>query len=282
MIYDPLRDALCELVRELQPAGIKLIVGGGYGLVLRASHIQSTGARTLRTAIPMIRGTEDIDCFLQSEIITNAGSTKAIRSALDRLGYEPKVPHMQFIRTTTRDGVEANTKVDFLAGPLSEEDNGKVQLNAMRMRPKAYNKLHAYFTPEAFSIEENLLEIDVSQDRSGLFVYLPHPFSYLVLKLNALRDRIDQGERGKYHALDLFTVWSMITEAEWEEAAQMRDRFAGNQMLLAAAHALDLFASSTSIGSITVKEQARRQGIDPTDEDIASFAADLRVLLVAQ
>jgi hypothetical protein len=282
MINDPLREALCEFVRELQPAGIKLIVGGGYGLVLRARHLQSTNARTLRAAIPMIRGTEDIDCFLQNEIITSAERTEAIRSALDRLGYKPEVEHMQFKRTTTRDGAEATTKVDFLAGPLPDDDQGKVRHKGMRIRPRAFNKLHAYFTPEAFSVEEKLLEIDVSPDQSGLFVYLPHPFSYLVLKLSALRDRIDEGERGKYHALDLFTVWSMITEAEWDEAVQMRDRFGGNEMLLAAAQALDLFASSTSMGSITVKDQARRQGIDLTNDDIASFAAGLRELLVAQ
>jgi hypothetical protein len=37
MSMDPLRDTLIDLALMLKPDGIELIVGGGYGLVLRSS-----------------------------------------------------------------------------------------------------------------------------------------------------------------------------------------------------------------------------------------------------
>lgn len=43
MTTDPLRTELCALVQILQPLGIQVIVGGGYGLFLRYEYIQRSG-----------------------------------------------------------------------------------------------------------------------------------------------------------------------------------------------------------------------------------------------
>ncbi len=44
MIFDPLREQLIRLAEELQKEDIKLILGGGYGLLLRTEYIQRTEA----------------------------------------------------------------------------------------------------------------------------------------------------------------------------------------------------------------------------------------------
>lgn len=281
MITDPLRVALQELARELQPVGIKLIVAGGYGLVLRVQHVRASGVRVLGPSMPGVRGTEDIDFFLGTELITDGASTKAIREALDRLGYSPIVEHMQFTRTQDADGIALTTKFDFLAAPVPETKRTAVKISSMRIRPWTFNQLHAYVTPEAFSVEEELLAIDVSDDGSGLFVYLPHPFSYLVLKLIALRDRLAKSEpQGKYHALDLYTVWATISEADWGQAERLRERFAEHPVMHDARAAAEaLFAASDSLGVVALRDQARRQQVSIPKEVIDLFRADLRRLL---
>lgn len=281
MTPDLLRVALLELARELQPHGIRLIVGGGYGLILRAAHVRASGARTLGPSIPVIRGTEDIDCFLQADLMADGSSTKAIRETLDRLSYTPIVEHMQFARTTSQNGVPLTTKIDFLAAPVPDQQRMHVKVSAMRMRPRTFNRLHAYVTPEAFSIEEELLEVDISEDRSAVCVYLPHPFSYLILKLIALRDRLARREaEGKYHALDLYTIWASITEPEWEQALRMRGRFAAHPVMQDARGTLStLFTERDSPGVVALRDQARRQGVEISEEHLEQFRADLRELL---
>jgi hypothetical protein len=215
------------------------------------------------------------------DLITNGASTKAIREALDRLGYSPVVEHMQFTRTREADGIPLITKFDFLAAPVPETKSTAVKVSSMRMRPRTFNLLHAYVTPEAFSVEEELLAVDVSDDGSGLFVYLPHPFSYLVLKLIALRDRLARSEPdGKYHALDLYTVWATISEADWAQAERLRERFAEHPVMDDARAAAEaLFAANDSPGVVALRDQARRQRVPIPDDVINSFRADLRRLL---
>jgi hypothetical protein len=52
MIFDPLREQLIRLAEELQKEDIKLILGGGYGLLLRTEYIQRTEAVTRFEKIP--------------------------------------------------------------------------------------------------------------------------------------------------------------------------------------------------------------------------------------
>lgn len=282
MTPDPLRAALQELLREIQPTGIKLIVGGGYGLVLRAQYVRASGERTLRFAIPPVRGTEDIDCFLRGEVITDASSTAAIREALDRLGYSPLMPNLQFARTITHHGRERTTRFDFLAAPVQPEDAEKVKLSDFRIRPRGFEGLHAYLTAEAFVVDEETLAVDVSDDNSGLFVHLPHAFSFLVLKLIALRDRVGEtgANEGKYHALDLFAILATMTESEWHQAEHLRDRFVDHPVMIEVRGALrHLFERMDSPGTIALRDQARRQGLDIEYDDVEQCRADLQTLL---
>ena len=60
---DELRTALVDLLHELDPAGIKLMLGGGYGLFLKQEHLAREGTRTLipPQGWPEARATNDID-----------------------------------------------------------------------------------------------------------------------------------------------------------------------------------------------------------------------------
>lgn len=91
-MIDPLKEELRTLARELQGRGIPLIIGGGYGLVLRTEMIVRSSSRTLIPEFPSARSTEDFDIFLKAEVISNPEKTGAIREALDRCGYKPVVP----------------------------------------------------------------------------------------------------------------------------------------------------------------------------------------------
>jgi len=80
-ITDILRAALAALAEASHPHGVPLIVGGGYGLLLRQEHIANSGVRTVRE-IPEARSTNDLDIFLSVEIVTNADKMGALRDVL--------------------------------------------------------------------------------------------------------------------------------------------------------------------------------------------------------
>jgi hypothetical protein len=63
MTFDPLREQLRLLAAELQKDDIKLILGGGYGLVLRTEYVRRTQAATRFEEIPEARSTNDLDLF---------------------------------------------------------------------------------------------------------------------------------------------------------------------------------------------------------------------------
>ena len=138
--------------------------------------------RKARKGIPL-------DIFLKAEVISSSGKTGPIREALDRRGYEPVVKHFQFEREVDYMGRARKVKVDFLAAPVPAELSANVRADSVRVRPRDGKGLHAHLTPEALTVEEFTIAIDIGGDDERLTVYLPHPFSYLLLKLHAADTR---------------------------------------------------------------------------------------------
>ena len=139
---NPLLDQLRQFADTLAEKNISLIIGGGYGLLLKAKHIQRTGARTRLEQIPIARSTGDIDVFLTTEVIIDKNKMTAIRQALDELGYSP-VPgaeYYQFYREVEIAGVPRNLKFDFLAAPITGEQAKKVKADVRRIRPRGANR----------------------------------------------------------------------------------------------------------------------------------------------
>jgi hypothetical protein len=285
MTTDPLRTELRALIQILQPLGIQVVVGGGYGLFLRYKHIMHSGEQTLMTDYPSARSTQDIDIFLTAEVIADSSKTALIRAALDQLGYVPSTPNLQFTRSIEYAGSIRQVKIDFLAAPITGEPGSEVQIKDFRMRPRGYNGLHAYVTPEALTVEENLLTVDIGGDGATLIVYLPHPFSYLVLKLFALRDQVEDEAReyGRYSAFDIFTTIATMTQREWEQATTMKVEHASDEQVVEAARiASVLFSNPESMGTLRLREHARATSQELSDEKIVFFLNNLGAMFATQ
>ena len=80
-ITDVLGDELAELAVILKKIDIPLIVGGGYGLLLRQKYIEQSQLKTLRD-IPKSRSTDDIDIFLSMEFVADHDCMSALKEAL--------------------------------------------------------------------------------------------------------------------------------------------------------------------------------------------------------
>jgi predicted nucleotidyltransferase len=284
MIQDPLREQLRLLALELQKDEIKLILGGGYGLVLKTEYIRQTNAATRFEEIPQARSTNDLDLFLSAEIITSAEKIEKIRDALEKLKFEPVAPFFQFQLPNIVEGLEKPVKIDLLAAlPLTEAARKLVKISKPRIRPKKAKNIHGYLTEEALTIEDNLLPINIADaDDKPLEIYLPHPFSYLVMKLFALRDRLEDEEKdfGAYHAFDIYRIIAMMTEKEWAEAVKMRESYCKAPKIIEAEKITDdLFANVESIGVLRVRQHARSVAFIIPPENLAALIEDLQGLL---
>lgn len=284
MIQDPLREQLRLLALELQKDEIKLILGGGYGLLLKTEYIRQTNAATRFEEIPQARSTNDLDLFLSAEIITSAEKIEKIRDALKKLKFEPVAPFFQFQLLNIFEGLEKPVKIDLLAAlPLTEAARKLVKINKPRIRPKNAKNIHGYLTEEALTIEENLLPINIADaDDNPLEIYLPHPFSYLVMKLFALRDRLEDEEKdfGAYHAFDIYRVIAMMTENEWNEAINLREKYRNAPKIIEAAEIVGgLFPNVESIGVLRVRQHARSVAFIIPQKNLAALIEDLQELL---
>lgn len=284
MIHDVLRTELVELAIRLAPDGIDLLVGGGYGLVLKAEHLLKTGTRTLRQ-FPVARSTEDIDLFLRADVIVSAERMERVRRALADRGYEPvpSAKYYQFAKPVTYNGRERAVKVDLLAA-VPERAADRVRRDVRRIRPRGYSGLHAHTTPEAITIEERPLPLEIAAGGHAATVYVPHPFSYLLLKLFALRDQVGNGAKdfGRYHAFDLYAIVAMLTLDEWNECGQIRAQFGdAGPLVEGRAIAAELFASATARGALRLMEHARATGIEIPATDLDAFVVEIRELLGA-
>lgn len=274
MTFDPMREQLIKLAVKLQKDDIKLIIGGGYGLLLKREHLAQTETIT-RFKLPGARSTNDIDTFLRTEIITNAEKIEVIRDALADLGFEPVAKFFQFEIPNLK------VKIDFLAPPVSSENKPLVKINKPRIKPRKAENIHAYLTEEAITLEENLIPLTIEDEGNSIDIFLPHPYTYLVLKLFALRDRLEDAEKdfGAYHSFDIYRIIAMMTEQEWEQAIAMRDKFADEPKIQEArAIVNELFSSTDSIGILRLRQHIRSVEIELEDENISGMIDDLKEL----
>ena len=248
---DPMREQLVKLAGKLQKDDIKLIIGGGYGLLLKREYLAKTETVT-RFELPEARSTNDIDTFLRTEIITDAEKIEKIRDALAELGFEPVAKFFQFELPISDNNPDMKVKIDFLAPPPSTPEERKlVHIKNVRIRPVGASDIHGFLTKEAVTLEENLIPLTIEEEDNSIDIFLPHPYTYLVLKLFALRDRLEDEEKdfGAYHSFDIYRIIAMMTEQELKQAFAMRDKFAGEPKIQEARTIVnELFSSTDSIG----------------------------------
>jgi hypothetical protein len=286
-LTDPLRGELVALAGRLTRQGIILTVGGGYGLVLKREYIVNSNLRTRFTDALYTRSTNDVDCFLTADLISDGEVTRTIREALNDMQYDPveSAKFFQFKKAVTYEGAPVILKFDFLAPLITDPVlTTRVKIDDRRTRPRSYGELHAHTTPEAATIEELPTTVELGTTARSATVRLPHPFTYIILKLHALGDQVnDPGKRyGSNHAFDIYTTIALMTELEWDEMMNLRDQYAGTTSVARARELrTELFGELTSLGFIRMREYAVAAGIHINPERFGDIREDLRAILEA-
>ena len=257
-----LEKSLLDLLSKVDSTACPLILGGGYGLYLRRTLLEREGTRTLLEHWPEARSTNDLDLFLRPELLCDSTRLSSLKSALDELGYTPVegAEHYQFRKDDPDGFIERGIKIDLLTGPRSSFDGTGLRVDERRVRPNPSVKVHAHPTDEAVTLIQHLQEVEFQVDHSepsaNRSVYLPHPFTYSLMKLFACRDQVDDSAKGNgsHHALDLYSIVAMMTEPEWEQAKAMANANA-NSDIGHEAHRIvfDLFDSITSQGLLVMR-----------------------------
>jgi len=259
-----LHTALLELLEKIRESEIKLIIGGGFGIYLKTDHVKRLDIRTLLDQWPEPRSTNDLDLFLRPELLIESTKLKPMVSAITGLGYQavPGAENYQFVKTGTGGTDAGSVKIDILTGPQSCFQGTRVRSDTRRARPKPSVGMHAHPVDEALTLEEGLLPIlltgKISSGATWVFeIFLPHPYTFSMMKLFAFRDRFEDPvkEFGRYHALDLYTVLATTTEKEWEYALQLRDQYKNDPFTIEAGHLVsEYFSAPERLGMIRLRE----------------------------
>jgi hypothetical protein len=272
MSMDPLVTALLDLAHELPEFPRPLLVGGGFGLYLKQRHLEDGGdERTLLPGElwPPARATEDVDLLLPTEVIVSVDHMRSIREALDRLGYEPEVNYFQFVKKASSGPV----KVDLLTCDIPAELFDRVKIKSMRVRPTGDVQLHAYLTREALELWRSPSEFVLRGARSDgsadeLRVFVPNAFTYLLMKLHAFRDRVNDERKNlaSHHALDLYRIVAMMTRDEYELVQELARRHADTTAVREAADVIvERFGDDRSVGMIRLLTGAQDAGLSRAD-----------------
>ena len=218
-----LQTALLDLLQKVDDPEIRLIAGGGFGIYLKTNHVRDSGMRTLLDQWPEPRSTNDLDLFLRPELLIESSKLKPLVNAITDLGYQvvPGAEKYQFAKPGPGGTDVGGIKIDILTSPQSRFHGTRVKEDARRVRPKPSVGIHAHPVDEALTLEEGLLPIVLtgtltSGEAWESEIFLPHPYTFAMMKLFAFRDRSDDPNKkfGRYHALDLYTILATTIEKE--------------------------------------------------------------------
>jgi hypothetical protein len=259
-----LQAELIDLLHELHGTDVKLIIGGGFGIYLKTDHVRRIEVRTLLRQWPEPRSTSDLDLFLRPELLIEPAKLKPLAEAITRLGYKvvKGAEKYQFVKSGRGRDKAGSIKIDILTGPQNRFEGTSVRTDSRRVRPNPSVGIHAHPVDEALTLEEGLLPVSVdgklgTGESWHAEVFLPHPYTFLMMKLFAFRDRLDDTDKefGRYHALDLYTILATMTENEWGQALELRDQYSDEPYIREAGRlVVKLFSSLDRLGMIRLRE----------------------------
>jgi len=212
---------------------------------------------------------------------------KPLAEALDELKYKPVsgAEKYQFEKPGPGGGKAGSIKIDFLTGPESRFQGSRVKTDSRRARPDPSIGIHAHPVNEAPTLEERLLPVTLagklgSGEAWQAEIFLPHPYTFLMMKLFAFRDRLNDVDRklGRYHALDLYTILATTMEDEWKQALELRDQRRDEPYIKEAGGLIaKYFSALGSLGMIRLRESEYYRPTLQLDE----FMSALRELFPA-
>jgi len=246
-----------DLHEKLSGRGISIILGGGLGLYLKQLHLLENPARTLIDASgwPKPRSTSDIDLFFPLEVLISLDEMKAVRTVIDEMHFEP-IPGCEYWRFN----LPANeVKIDLLTGPI---ETAKTQLksDSRRARPKGDLQLHTHPVPEALDLSARLEQVGLvglTSAKKESTVSIPSPFTYLMMKVTAFGDLLDNEDKnlGRHHALDVYRIVAMMSEDQFiETKSQFKLHFSSPYVERVRGLVTDCFSTEQSIGILRMRE----------------------------
>lgn len=142
--------------------------------------------------------------------------------------------------------------------------------------------------PEALFVEEKGLKIPLKGRRSNGVEYatticIPHPFTYLVMKLFAFHDRQEDEKKqhGSHHAFDIFSIIGSLTEWELKEAIEFGTTFAQDTIVQDAKQKVqELFTGTSPIGMIAIKTHGSYKSM--SENDYETFLKTLKEIFEIQ
>jgi hypothetical protein len=276
-----LKTSLLDLLLEIEGKDIKLIIGGGFGVFLKINYVQQLGVRTLLQEWPEPRSTNDLDLFLRPALLIDSAKLKPLAEAIKRLDYQVVVgaEKYQFVRPGLRGMDASSVKIDILTGPQTCFQGTSVRVDARRARPNPSVGIHAHPVDGAPTLEERLLPVTLAGELSSgkpwqAEVFIPHPYSFLMMKLFAFRDRLNDADKefGRYHALDLYMILATTTEEEWRVGLQLRERYKTQPFVLEAGHLVSQhFSTLNRLGMIRLRESPYYQPKLQLDEFMSAL-----------
>jgi hypothetical protein len=276
MPTDPLTITVLDLDAALG-GGANLMIGGGFGLYMKQLQLEKSGLKTLlpKSKWPQARTTQDIDLFLRAEIVADAAHMDRLRQVLDQLGFivEEDAKWMKF----ARDVGGRKVIIDLMVGPLGEFES-QTERHSIRVKPIGTSGLHARAANDAIGVEYEPIGLSISDGNRSSEVLVPQAFPFALMKLGALRDRINDANKdeGRHHALDLYRIIAMLTEAEDGVAQILAMRYSKDPVIAAAMRTVDeLFAAPPGLGRIRLREHP----LCPADADPIWLANELKRLI---
>jgi len=262
---DVLKTALLDLTRAVGEE-IPLIIGGGFGLFLRQEHLHRTGERTMFDYLPEPRSTNDIDVFITMEVLIRVESVRTLQREIERLDFSP-VPGAEYFQWIRDDRAGRQVKIDLLCGPLGKNVDQLHTGSLPRVRPKAPKRtlrFHARQTDEAIELDDRAgrmrIEGKCSDGQTRIStIRIPHPFTYLMMKLFAFDDRKDDKgkDAGRHHAMDLYRIVAMMTETEYDDAVLLGKTYHSDRRVRRARQIVSgHFGSPTDLGMLRLREHS--------------------------
>lgn len=277
---DVLKSALLDLARAVSPE-FPLIIGGGFGLYLRQEQLRQAGERMLLQQLPEPRATNDIDLFVRMEVLVNAERVRVFQQQIERLEFTP-VEDAKYFQWKRTDAEGREVKIDLLCGPIGACSDQLHTNSLPRVRPKAPKntlRFHARRTEEAIELDSRAVAIQIEGEcsdgaRTQSTIYLPHPFTYMMMKLFAFDDRKDDEKKdvGRHHAMDLYRIMAMMTENEYEDSVSLGKSYRDDPRMERARQIVaDHFANATDFGLLRLREHL----LFREEFDIEEFSAVL-------
>jgi hypothetical protein len=198
------------------------------------------------------------------EVLVRIESVQKLLRQIEKLKFEP-IEGAKYFQWIREDEEGREVKIDLLCGPLGEYADKLHTGSLPRVRPKAPKgtlRFHARHTDEAVELDdraEQILIVGSCSDGEAITctIHVPHPFTYLMMKLFAFDDRKNDAKKdvGRHHAMDLFRIVGMMTESQYNTTVSLGSVYRDDERGERARQIVsDHFSKSTSLGMLRVRE----------------------------